>query len=248
MSRKCAKCGLTFELDQTYQIPSATLFYCPSCQENKSIQLCDSFFKAGITAMVTGFIWVIFSPQNDFAWFFFQSGLMLCFINLLTLPHELGHTITAFLTGANIFQVSVGMGKILFKCDFLGTEWILHKIPFSGYTLMGFDNNKFYRLRNFLVYLGGPLVNFLLIFLPVPLLFILTSPWLLALSKSFIMANIYVFLHSLYPRKFFSSGMYSQSDGLSLLTIPFMSDEEINQQIETSLAWQKHFDIQKDYQ
>jgi len=213
-----------------------------SNNEDKIVQLGDSFFKAGMIALVIGFSWVIFSPQNDFAWLVFQTGLMLCFINCLSLLHELGHTIFAYLTGAHIFQVSVGMGKVLFKFDFLGIEWIFHKVPFSGYTSMGFTVRKFYRLKNFFVSLGGPLINFLFVFIPIPLLFILNSPWLLALLKSFIIANIFDFFHSIAPRNVDISGSTYPSDGLRLLSLAFLSESQINQEIESVIAWQKQFE------
>ena len=247
MSRKCAKCGIVSEIEESFQKSdySDKIFYCPACREINAIQLGDSYLKACIIVLIGGLVWVMLSPQNEFAWLVFQAGLMMCFINILTLPHELGHTLAAFLTKANIFQVTIGVGKILYKRDFLGIEWIFRAVPFCGYTLIGFNNRSFFRLRSFLASSGGPLSNFLLIFAATFLLFNVSSQWLLALIRSFIAANVFELLYELLPRKVNFAGTTTQSDGLTLLTVPFMSHSKINQEIEANFVWQVYSSYMK---
>ncbi|MCX5638590.1 MAG: hypothetical protein NTX52_13005, partial [Planctomycetota bacterium] len=86
--------------------------------------------------------------------------------------------------------------------------------------------------------LGGPLVNFLLIFVAMILLFNISSPWLLAVVRSFLAANIFVLLFGLLPRKVNIAGTIMPSDGLALLTTPFMSQSKINQEIEAYYVWE----------
>ena len=94
-------------------------------------------------------------------------------------------------------------------------------------------------MRSFLVTLGGPLANCFLIFAAVILLFHISSPWLLAVTRSFIAANVFVLLFSsLLPRKVNFAGIITPSDGLTLLTVPFMSELKINQEIEANYVWE----------
>jgi hypothetical protein len=222
------------EIEESFQKSyySDEIFYCPACREKNAIQLGDSYLKACIIVLIGGFIWVILSPQNEFAWLVFQAGLLMCFTLILSVPHELGHSLAAFLTKANIFQVTIGLGRILYKHDFWGIEWVFRAIPICGYTLIGFNNKKFYRLRSFLVTLGGPLANCFLIFAATILLFHVSSSWLLAVIRPFIAANVLVLLFNLLPRKCNFAGTITPSDGLTLLTVPFMSELRINREIE----------------
>jgi fumarate reductase subunit C len=241
MSRKCAKCGVVSEIEETFpkSYYSDKIFYCPTCWEKNAVQRGESFLIACVIVLIGGLAWVTVSPQNEFTWLVFQAGLLMCFILILALPHELGHTLAAFMTKAKIFQVTIGLGRVLYNHDFWGIEWIFRAIPFCGYTLIGFNNRKLYRLRSFLVTLGGPLANCFLIFAAVILLFHISSPWLLAVTRSFIAANVFVLLFSsLLPRKVNFAGIITPSDGLTLLTVPFMSELKINQEIEANYVWE----------
>ena len=45
MARKCAKCGVTSEIEEAFQKSDSSdeIFYCPACSKEKSIQLGESF-------------------------------------------------------------------------------------------------------------------------------------------------------------------------------------------------------------
>ncbi|MGD0077664.1 MAG: site-2 protease family protein [Sedimentisphaerales bacterium] len=240
MSRKCANCGIVSEIDQSFQKShySDQTFYCPSCWEKKTIRQGDSFLKASLIVLAGGFIWVILSPQNEFSWFVFQVGLIGSFFNLLSLPHELGHVCAALITKAKIFKVTIGVGRLLYKRELWGIDWRFHAVPSCGSTFASINSRKFYRLKSFLLSLGGPLAHFLLIFAGTILLFLVSSKWLSAVLKAFIVANAAELLFSLIPRKVHFAGTITQSDGLSLLTAPFMSESKINRAIESNYAWQ----------
>jgi hypothetical protein len=247
MSRKCAKCGIVSEIDESFQKSyySDEIFYCPACREKNAIQQGESYLIACVIVLIGGLLWVMISPQNEFAWLIFQLGLWGCFIIILTIIHELGHILAAFMTKAKIFQVTIGLGRILYNRDFWGIEWVFRAIPICGYTLIGFNNRKLYRLRSFLTSLGGPLANCLLIFAGMILLFHVSSPWLLAVLRPFIAANVFELLFSLLPRKVNFAGIITQSDGLTLLTVPFKSESKINQDIEANYVWEVYSSYMK---
>jgi drug/metabolite transporter superfamily protein YnfA len=244
MIRKCAICGLESKIEgallpdsDTYS--SEAIFYCPECSNKRSTQLGQSFLIATFIALTGGFIWVIVYPQNEFAWLCFEGGMLMCFIFLLTLPHELGHVLAAYLTKASIYQVTIGLGRIFYRRDFLGIQWQFCIIPICGYVYTWVNNKSFYRMRNFLIYSGGCLMNLIMAITAVILLYNISSIWLSAVIKSFIAANIFEVAHNLYPRKINFAGIVMSSDGLSLLKILFMSDSKINQEIESISMWQK---------
>ena len=244
MSHKCAICGIESEIEEAF-LPirnsySNTIFYCPTCWEKRSTQHGGSYLIACVTVLVGGLVWVMASPQNEFAWLIFQTGLFWCFTTLVVVPHELGHVLAALMTKTKVFQVTIGLGNILYKHDFLGIEWKFCAIPICGFTIIGIGSRKFYRTRSLLTTLGGPLVNFLLGVAALIILFRVSSPWLLAVIRPFLAANIFVLLFGLVPRKVNIASGNTPSDGLLLLSVPFMSELKINQEIEAYYLWEAY--------
>jgi hypothetical protein len=243
MSHKCAICGIESEIEEAF-LPvrkphsSDKIFYCPACWEKGSTRHGKSYLTAYIIVLVGGLVWVMASHQNELAWLIFQIGLFGGFTALVVVPHELGHVFAAFITKAKVFQVTIGLGRTLYNRDFWGIEWKFCAIPICGFSIIGISNRRFYRTRSFLTTLGGPLVNFLLIFVAMILLFNISLPWLLAVVRSFLVANIFVLLFGLLPRKVNIAGTITPSDGLALLITPFMSQSKINQKIEGYYAWE----------
>jgi len=243
MSHKCAICGIESEIEEAF-LPvrksyySDKIFYCPVCWEKSSTQHGKSYLTACIIVLVGGLVWVMASPQNELAWLMFQIGLFWCFTTLVAVPHELGHVFAAFITKAKVFQVTIGLGRTLYNCDFWGIEWKLCAIPICGSAIIGISNRRFYRTRSFLTTLGGPLVDCFLAFAALVVLFRISSPWLLAVVRMFLAANIFVLLFGLLPRKVNIAGTSTSSDGLALLTVPFMSRLKINKEIEAYYLWE----------
>jgi hypothetical protein len=199
----------------------------------------QSYLTAFVIILIVGFVWVMVSPQNEFAWLVLQTGLFGCFTIIVEVFHELGHILAGLMTKAKIFQVTIGLGRTLYSHDFWGIEFKFCSIPICGFTIIGFSNRKFYRMRSFLMTLGGPLANCFLILAAMILLFHISSPWLLALIRPFLAANVFALLfNSLLPRKVNFAGTNMSSDGLMLLTIPFMSKLKIDQEIEACFVWQ----------
>ena len=239
VSRKCAICGLESEKENDL-LPvqnsycSDKIFYCPACSEKRSTQLGESYLIACVVVLVGGFVWAMARPQNEFASLMFQTGLFMCFVAVAVVPHELGHVLAAFVTKAKVFQVTIGLGRTLYKHDFLGIEWKFCAIPICGFVIPGISSKKFYRTRSFLISLGGPLMNLLLGFAAMLALFHISSPWLAAVIRAFMAANIFGLVFGLLPRKVNFAGTNMESDGLTLLNVPFMSRLEIDREIEAN--------------
>lgn len=240
MAYKCEKCGLeSNKKDNFLKLKSLhysyKVLYCLQCAEEIITKREKSKLIASTIILFGGLIWsIITNRENEYAWLFFQGGLFLCFTTLLVLPHELGHVIAAVMVRAKVFEVSIGIGKTLFKRKFLGIEWNFHIIPTCGYTNLGICSRRLHRTRRFLAVSGGPIAHCLLIYVAIVLSYGVSSPWAIAIGNMFILANLYVFFGSILPRKTYLSGKKSPSDGLLLLTEPFMSNSKIDEQIEWS--------------
>lgn len=236
MSRKCAKCGMVSETEEAFiqdnkSSYSDKVFYCTTCWEKKTTQQEKAYLLAYITVLIGGFVWVIVSPKNEFAWLVLHIGLFGCFTIVATVFHELGHVLAAFVVRAKIFQVTIGLGRILYRRNFWGIEWQFCIIPICGFVIPSISSIIFYRTRSFLISLGGPLAN---CFWGAAAMFVLwrtSSPWLAAMVRSFMIANIFTLGYGLWPQKVHFAGQNTSSDGLSLLTIPFMSKSKIKQEI-----------------
>jgi hypothetical protein len=239
---KCAKCGLESD-NKEFFLPvrnsHETIFYCPACWEKRSTRLGESYLIACVAILVGGFAWVLMRPQNELAWLTIQSGLFACFVALNAVPHEVGHVLAAFAARAKIFQANIGLGRVLYKRDFWGIEWTFRAIPICGFVVTGIPSRTFYRTRSFLISLGGPLMNCFLTIAAMIVLYGVSLPWLAAMIKSFIVANIFDLVYCLWPRKVNIAGTNTPSDGLTLLTTPFMSKLKIDQEIEAYHTWER---------
>jgi len=103
-------------------------------------------------------------------------------IGLIIFVHELGHFLGARAAGIHVHRFSIGMGPVILRKKWLGTEWALSLLPIGGYVRMaGMElapmeggemdesslppqslyRNKPLRAR-FLAIIGGPLANLVL--------------------------------------------------------------------------------------
>ena len=213
---------------------SNKVFYCSTCWEKYSILQGESYLIACLTLLIGGFVWVMVSPQHELARLVFHVGLFMCFLVLSTVIHEFGHVLAAFAARIKVLQVNVGLGKLLYKCHFLGIEWCFHRAPVSGFVIPGIRSTRFYRTRYFIFTAGGSLFNFLMCIVGAILFFHISLEWFTILLRSFILANLFEVVWCLIPRKVNIAGTNTPSDGLILLKLPFMSQSEIEHYIDYS--------------
>jgi regulator of sigma E protease len=89
--------------------------------------------------------------------------LGLLILTTIIFLHELGHFLAAKWLGVPAPLFSVGLGPVLFRRSWGGTEYRLSAIPFGGYVLFGRGENLEATTprERILIYLAGPLANFL---------------------------------------------------------------------------------------
>ncbi|HGZ70857.1 MAG TPA: RIP metalloprotease, partial [Nitratifractor sp.] len=106
------------------------------------------------------------------------SIVALLALSALVFFHELGHFSAAKLFGVKVERFSIGFGKVLFKKEWLGTEWAFAPILLGGYVkLKGQDDtdplarssdfdsyNSKKPWQRIVILLAGPAANILLAF------------------------------------------------------------------------------------
>jgi regulator of sigma E protease len=132
-------------------------------------------------------------------------------LGFLIFVHELGHLLASWATGIPVARFSIGFGPIVWRWRKGQTEYCLSAIPLGGYVLPALTSEEeFFSIpagRRIVMWLGGPLANFLLAGLllsiadPVvdgfSLWNVLVRPWLQVAEQSWhILAVLpHVFLH-----------------------------------------------------
>ena len=86
-------------------------------------------------------------------------------IGLLIFIHELGHLLAARAVGIPVSRFSIGFGPVLGTWRKNGVDYCISLIPLGGYVLPECEDEaaffRFSAMRRILLWLGGPLANFL---------------------------------------------------------------------------------------
>lgn len=77
--------------------------------------------------------------------------------------HELGHACAGRLVGLRIFGIEIGQGKIVYEFAVNGFWCRFRTVMFAGSALGAVRDTRWYRLRQSVFILGGPLANGLLL-------------------------------------------------------------------------------------
>ncbi|MBY0586311.1 site-2 protease family protein [bacterium] len=93
--------------------------------------------------------------------------LGLLVVTTIIFLHELGHFAAAKMLGVPAPLFSVGLGPVLLRKTWGGTEYRLSAIPFGGFVLFGRGENldATKASERIVIYLAGPLANFLTAFI-----------------------------------------------------------------------------------
>jgi len=148
--------------------------------------------------------------------------------------HEFGHALTARLVGWRVREIVIGFGRDLWRLQIGETRIRIKLVPVEGYVLPAPRETGYLRFKCMLVYAGGPGAELLLLGI---LLLIFGDD--VFLNKS---DDIHVIaLQSLALVILFGAGFNllpfraegAVSDGLGIISSPFMSDESIELRLLT---------------
>ena len=147
--------------------------------------------------------------------------VMLCWIPLLVI-HEAGHAVVARACGWEVERVVIGFGRTWRTFVIGGTPVIFKTVPLSGYVLPRPRDLQSPRLKNSLIYAGGPgfelIAALAVVLLTGPdVMFQPSEAILVIAAQSFCVAAALGLVLNLVPHRILSEGRQSWSDGLGIL-------------------------------
>jgi tetratricopeptide (TPR) repeat protein len=161
------------------------------------------------------------------------------FINTMSIVlHELGHAIAAICVGMEVIGITIGHGKTIFEFQLFEITWQIKQVPLVGVTSILGKSTYFYRLREFIISLFGPLTNLMLILLVLkfPKEFVTFNPPDFYVFPGIILCivNVVMFADIFAPRHINIDGNRMPNDSLRMLTLPFLSTKDVKKEVAHS--------------
>ncbi|MCR9154438.1 MAG: tetratricopeptide repeat protein [Bacteroidetes bacterium] len=154
--------------------------------------------------------------------------LLLVSAKLAVFLHEWGHLLFAKLAGGTPRRMVLGRGSEIARTEWLGVKIILARNFNLGLAYAGFDDSKRLHFKLACYYAGGFILNFSLAFALYSSLDLeFTFAEGLYLESSFFLANVITGVSALFPYRLSYQGQKVNSDGLSLVRLPFRTKEEL---------------------
>ena len=158
----------------------------------------------------------------------FNLLIFLVGVKLAVLIHEIGHLLFARFVGGTPRRMILGKGHKVAETKIKGVKVILNSNFNSGLAYAAFDNLKFIRLKLLCYNSGGFLTNFFVaVWLFILFDFSTETSAGIQLSSAMILANLLIGVSVLIPYHSSYQGLRYNSDGLSLLRIPFMKKTQL---------------------
>ena len=155
---------------------------------------------------------------------------------IASIAHEFAHFFAARAVGGFVRKVEIGSGALLFKFLLWGTPWEIHESLRSGLVYHFITTEKKARLKLATITAAGPIVSLALVAAMVAVLVFLnpftsvphSSPYYLFAFLCGFTAPCLLFLPGiLIPFSYRRGERTIKTDALNLLTIPWLSNEEI---------------------
>jgi tetratricopeptide (TPR) repeat protein len=235
----CRQCGAESSLDETYVTEVSVLGrarrYCPRCSRERNERN-----SRRIVPILGGLVLLAFlllslggsrtgSAAASAGWAIANLCLFLVFLEIATLPHELGHALAAHLLGLRVFSITCGVGPRVYERTVAGVRLRINAYPFGGFTLSTPRDPRLWRLKSFLVVAAGPAVNGILL---VVVLVFVTDLRIESILEglrpglAFLGASLFLLILNLVPMTVESAAGLNLNDGLSLLRIPFLKPSD----------------------
>jgi tetratricopeptide (TPR) repeat protein len=168
---------------------------------------------------------ILSGRDPGFGWVLAVLALSYPMLVVGALPHEAGHVVAARLSGFEIFQVELGVGRRVRTMEICGVRVMIHLVPWGGLTSAGSEDARLIRLRRALLYLGGPATNLALagayVWLVAPRSFGPSPSLAGALGASFLLSNLFIGVVNLIPRHIQSQAGRIPNDGMGILSSIF---------------------------
>jgi Zn-dependent protease len=161
---KCDVCGTESDFEAGFinerkSFRSDRRTICQACWTRRRRKF-EGWNQVAILAMgIAGYIMLWSDPESLIGRVWTALFLFNVFLILTIVPHELGHAAMARLLGWRVFAVVIGLGKQAFKFRLAGIIFSFHWLLVAGITKSAPMDTRWFRLKSFLVYLAGPMMN-----------------------------------------------------------------------------------------
>ncbi|MDM9384339.1 M50 family metallopeptidase [Chlorogloeopsis sp. ULAP01] len=150
--------------------------------------------------------------------------------------HEMGHFLTAKIVGFNPYLVKIGMGKKILQFKLFSSVIEFGSIPGGGITYISNLELKWLKSKLILMYLGGPIVNFILFFALTKLSNyydgeILVDVSFVEIINFLAYIEILLFIFNILPLEAKQYGMNVGSDGKQVIDALTKSNQQFIQKL-----------------
>ena len=181
-----------------------------------------------ITLSVALFLFILGDKHLPFVYILCNAVLFLAGVKIAVLLHEVGHLLFAKIAGGSPRRMVLGKGHKVAQAKYKGVKIILNSNLNSGLAYAAFDNLNYIRWKLFFYISGGFVINFIIagtffIFFGIS---IDISDGIL-FSSSIIISHFLAGVSALIPYRSNYQGLKLNSDGLSILKIPFYKKPDL---------------------
>ncbi|MEW6156442.1 MAG: site-2 protease family protein [Verrucomicrobiota bacterium] len=161
------------------------------------------------------------NPTSLIGRIFQNFGWLAISLVLTTFPHELAHALTARALGWRVMRIIIGTGRVVGRFEFIGFGWEWRILPLSGVTLIAPRALRWFRTKQFMIVLAGPMTNGLMA--AGTLIAARQLGWdfrPLSFSNGveiFFLSNVIVMITNLWPHQIKSTVIPTASDGKQLI-------------------------------
>jgi hypothetical protein len=179
-------------------------------------------------------IMILFAVFEDYSVQRLSVVLVLLFWVPMLVLHELGHAIVARLLGWRVREIVIGFGRDLWQWQIGETRIRVKLAPVEGYVLPAPKNARYVRAKSMLIYAAGPGAELLLLGILLQIfgwefIFDGSGELLQVVLQSLAIAILLGAGFNLLP--FSTDG--AVSDGLGIISSPFLSDTSIELRLLT---------------
>jgi hypothetical protein len=222
---QCESCGFCAERPdlfrqaaQSFRRKTRTL--CLQCYASRDDGVEKVVFWGWFVLWVPALVLCIVLPNTTLGPSLLNLGLVQLYMFVSTVLHELGHALAGRLAKFRIFAIEIGKGRVFKEFLFLGFRWQFRTIPLGGFAHGATRTVQWFRLRETIFVLGGPLANGLLLVGAIALLpFDDRIDGILkgfAPAKWLLYTNAVMLVYSLFPHHADTSYGKLPNDGLLL--------------------------------
>ncbi len=165
MGFQCEKCGSEAPFNELMAPDTITgkhLNLCGACRKRLTDRSLFIWLAAVAALAISLYLWRHYHPTVWLACFAWNMFLLQVVESLCTVPHELGHAMTARWMGFKVDRIIIGLGRRLGSFQFAGFQWDICARPFGGYVKFEQIAISNWRWRAVAVWAAGPLTNILL--------------------------------------------------------------------------------------